>query len=211
MRLILLMVFLGLAGPGAAQADAFLLGQSSYRYLDADDLFGLSKDELWVARNEILARHGYAFSTARAQAYFGAKDWYEPVGTDVTLSRIEEVNVAYIKFWEDSGECSEENFADSLCFNSLAERDHCAALTENRNLTCDGVLRVAATVLRGPDDRFSSLGPVAAGEPVIVEQRLGDWLRVQPLGSATEAFSAGNANGMWLPRDVVEIRGAWSP
>ncbi|WP_304406491.1 YARHG domain-containing protein, partial [uncultured Clostridium sp.] len=39
----------------------FIIPDSSIRYLSEDDLRGLNKDQLEIARNEIYARHGYQF------------------------------------------------------------------------------------------------------------------------------------------------------
>ncbi len=39
----------------------FIIPDSNMRYLTEDDLRGLSKDQLEIARNEIYARHGYQF------------------------------------------------------------------------------------------------------------------------------------------------------
>lgn len=57
----------------------YILPQSSDCYLTDDDLAGLSKEELRLARNEIYARYGYIFLDASLNEYFKTKTWYEPV------------------------------------------------------------------------------------------------------------------------------------
>jgi len=47
----------------------WVIADSDRRYLTDSDLAGLSPDQLWKARNEIFARHGYIFKTPRGKAY----------------------------------------------------------------------------------------------------------------------------------------------
>ncbi len=65
--------------------------------------------ELRLMRNEIYARHGYTFSSADLQKYFGAKPWYKPLGNNsaVKLSDIETFNVELLKNMEDMAKFEE--------------------------------------------------------------------------------------------------------
>jgi pSer/pThr/pTyr-binding forkhead associated (FHA) protein len=59
-----------IAQPSIAPARGpWLFPDSSSRYLSATDLSSLSSADLWRARNEIFARHGYKFSTPRGIAF----------------------------------------------------------------------------------------------------------------------------------------------
>ncbi len=50
---------------------------------------------LYLARNEVYARHGMVFSSAELDAYFEQKSWYVPVeGATIKLSKAEAANVA---------------------------------------------------------------------------------------------------------------------
>lgn len=57
----------------------YILEGSDSRYLDKDELDGMSADECRLARNELYARHGRLFDDEFLRAYFEQKDWY--VGT----------------------------------------------------------------------------------------------------------------------------------
>lgn len=74
---------------------------SSVQLLDPSWLRGLSRDTLWEARNEILARHGYAFETPRALRYFSSKPYWSPRTHNVHLSGIEKTNVALLRSFEE--------------------------------------------------------------------------------------------------------------
>lgn len=52
--------------------------QASSRYLMTDEIYGLSKWDLKIMRNEIFARHGYIFQTDEMRNYFSGKSWYYP-------------------------------------------------------------------------------------------------------------------------------------
>ncbi len=68
-----------------------------------------SSKELRLMRNEIYARHGYTFSSADLQKYFGSKPWYKPLNNNATvkLSDIETFNVELLKNMEDMAKFEE--------------------------------------------------------------------------------------------------------
>lgn len=77
-------------------------------YISSSDLSGLGQDTVAAIRNEIYARHGYAFETARWKEYFSQKSWYvrDSSCTESTvnarLSSIEKANVDTIVAYEES-------------------------------------------------------------------------------------------------------------
>jgi len=82
---------------------SYLFPLSSTQALTAQQLSGIDCDQLWVARNEIFARDGYCFQTARAQIYFGNVNCHSS-SLDI-LSPLEQQNVAQIKKWEGLKSC----------------------------------------------------------------------------------------------------------
>lgn len=91
----------------SATDSTYILPNSNTKRLTRDDLKGLSKEELRLARNEIFARHGMIFGVADLDAYFGEKSWYKPtVAYDdfydkVEMSMIEEANLVLISQVEE--------------------------------------------------------------------------------------------------------------
>ena len=78
----------------------FIIPDSSDRYLTEYDLSGLTKDQLEIARNEIYARHGYAFEKKRWRNYFGSKSWYyrdNSCTQEVAKSRMNSVEKANLE------------------------------------------------------------------------------------------------------------------
>lgn len=77
-------------------------------YISSSDLSGLGQDTVAAIRNEIYARHGYAFSTSRWKDYFSEKSWYvrdeSCAASTVTarLNSIEKANVNTIVAYEES-------------------------------------------------------------------------------------------------------------
>lgn len=63
----------------AADASDYILADSSTHVYTADELSSLSAWELYIARNEIYARHGRQFNNEDLKAYFASKSWYEPL------------------------------------------------------------------------------------------------------------------------------------
>jgi hypothetical protein len=75
----------------------FIFPDSDRRPLTPNDLGGLSKDDLRIARNEIFARRGRYFSSPDLTARFSRFSWYLPHTWDPQLNDIESANVALIE------------------------------------------------------------------------------------------------------------------
>lgn len=77
----------------------FILATSNSRELVNSDVSGLNDWEIVIARNEIFARYGLAFSTEELITYFKTKSWFKvdpSLGNDMKLNEIENKNVAII-------------------------------------------------------------------------------------------------------------------
>jgi hypothetical protein len=96
-----------LAEINARQRGPWLFEDSSSRYLTANELAGLSADDLWRARNEIYARNGYRFSSPKGLAFARSLgSHYNGVDADQDrvfnrMNRYEKANVTLIKSIED--------------------------------------------------------------------------------------------------------------
>ena len=81
--------------------DDYILADSQYTKLVETQLYGLSKSDLRIARNEIYARHGYIFESADLQNYFSSQSWYESDALyNYELTDIEQYNVTLIETME---------------------------------------------------------------------------------------------------------------
>jgi hypothetical protein len=80
----------------------FIFPDSDSRLLASNELRGLSKDDLRIARNEIFARRGRYFSSSDLTARFSRFSWYRPQTWDPQLNNIERANVALIERIEPS-------------------------------------------------------------------------------------------------------------
>lgn len=86
----------------ATTVDDYILPFSSIRALTEDDLKGLTKEELRLARNEIYARNGRQFREEELKTYFDSKAWYQnrtklPLGTEPIISMLEDSNAVFIR------------------------------------------------------------------------------------------------------------------
>ncbi len=70
-------------------ADGYVLPHSDTHRYTQQELSGLSTWELYVARNEIPARHGYIFTVDDLKTYFESKSWYAPTLTSKEFKKIE--------------------------------------------------------------------------------------------------------------------------
>jgi hypothetical protein len=74
----------------------------SHRYLTAQELQGLSADQLAIVRNEIFARRGRYFKDEWLRAYFSRFPWYHPYAWDAPLTPIDQANVKLVRSLEQS-------------------------------------------------------------------------------------------------------------
>ena len=81
---------------GRSKAQEYILPNSSETYLTAQDLEGLSKADLRIARNEIYARYGWVFEDETLRQHFESQSWYKTgdFGTvsDDQLTELEKAN-----------------------------------------------------------------------------------------------------------------------
>jgi hypothetical protein len=82
---VLIMLLISAPGIFAAQGSVFesldsespdadcyhqwVFPESDKHFLEKEDLINLTKEQLWWARNEIFARHGYIFKSERGRKY----------------------------------------------------------------------------------------------------------------------------------------------
>lgn len=80
-------------------ANQYKLPVSSILPLESYQLSDLSNNELWVARNEIYARHGKIFQNEYLASYFEACSWYEAKEdkAEVSERELNEVETANLK------------------------------------------------------------------------------------------------------------------
>lgn len=89
--------------------DDYILPNSDKAYVTEDELKKLTQEELRIARNEIMARHGRIFRDPTLDAYFRSKEWYQPTmepdafdsKSGQILNKYEMKNVALIKQMEE--------------------------------------------------------------------------------------------------------------
>ncbi len=67
--------------PEPVYNDYYVLPDSSYYYYSYGELSGMSTYDLYIARNEVFARHGRMFNRSDLQDYFNAQAWYQPLYT----------------------------------------------------------------------------------------------------------------------------------
>lgn len=89
------------AGPAEEE---YLLPESNSRILEAQELSGMTKAELRIARNEIYARYGWRFESEELADYFEGKAWYVPGENvdDAILSDVERANIKLITEMEQT-------------------------------------------------------------------------------------------------------------
>lgn len=73
----------------------------SYEYASAQDLYGLTNEQVDLVRNYIYAKHGYIFKTDYYRRYFSQFRWYRPryKNVDNMLNKYEKKNVMFLRQW----------------------------------------------------------------------------------------------------------------
>ena len=85
---------------GMADADVlYIIPDSDSRLLTEKELWQYTYETLGFIRNEIQARHGYAFRNKKFFDYFNAKPWYSAggfVSFEETLNNVEQKNIRLV-------------------------------------------------------------------------------------------------------------------
>ena len=156
---------------------------SSTTRIDPWSLNGLAAQTLWEARNEIYARNGHRFRTARAQRFFGNKRYYRARTSNVSLNAVEQANVEMIKAFEDGRgsrylASASRQSAPPAAFTPSAGDER--VIVSGLNLRGDGFLSVRA----GPGTGYTRVGKLTEGAVLAVEGKSGVWRKVRtPTGT----------------------------
>ena len=101
-------------------AHEYMLAMSDIKEIPQYYLDNMSADQLWIARNEMFARHGRKFDNAYLSNYFESCSWYN--GTieaqdfdESVLSQVEKKNLEIIKSYENT-KAGERNYPQSCQF-----------------------------------------------------------------------------------------------
>ncbi len=87
---------------GGSFPSGWLFSDSGTRLLTLADVSNLSAEQLWVAKNEIYARHGFIFKTKKGQAYAASLgDRYHPETESPILNATEQKNVSFLQYLLD--------------------------------------------------------------------------------------------------------------
>ena len=86
--------------------DEYVIPTSSTILLTENSLLDFNDNDLWLARNEIYARHGREFDNYFLQNYFDSCSWYQGKVEaanfdDTSLNKVEKSNLTLIKKFED--------------------------------------------------------------------------------------------------------------
>lgn len=87
------------ASVGVSNGD-YILPEINSRYYTENELSGMDAQSLYLARNELYARHGYIFKKQELKDYFGNKPWYTPQVTEVpdsAFNQYEKANLELIQ------------------------------------------------------------------------------------------------------------------
>lgn len=92
--------------------DLFKYNTSS-TLLTNEQAANLKKADIFLLRNSIFARHGYAFKKDQLSFYFMIEPWYVPISTDVNneLTAIEKKNIEILTRYEKNAEGSYREYS----------------------------------------------------------------------------------------------------
>ena len=112
--------------PTTGRISSYMLPNSDTKKYSRNDIHAFSDYELFVARNEIYARKGYAFQTTFTRDVFNDRSWYKPTITDYdkvnsSLSSTERANTDLILALEKerSSPFTDDTYVKSLNYSSF--------------------------------------------------------------------------------------------
>lgn len=141
----------------ADSRDGMVFPDSSNKALSAQDVTGKSSEEIWLAKNEIFARHGRNFTNPKLAEHFGKQPWYQPDSSynDSKLSPLERRNSMYLNIVELDNDLngqrerfkSQSSVEKNLPGSVLADSSH-------RKLKVDEVMAMSPEKLRSAQNEI---------------------------------------------------------
>lgn len=100
-------------------------GLCAQKKYDHYDIKNNALFELELLRNEIFARHQYAFRNQRLHKYYSQFEWYQPTTRDVQLNAMEEHNVQLFKTRETTIKADRQALLQALkTFKTALQQDN---------------------------------------------------------------------------------------
>lgn len=138
-------------------SEGMVFSQSATKALSAEDVKGKSSEEIWLAKNEIYARHGRSFSNPDLAEHFSKQPWYKanPDYKDANLSPLEKRNAMYLHIVELDNDLngqrarykSESTVEKDLPDSVIADSSH-------RKLKVDEVMAMSPEQLRSAQNEI---------------------------------------------------------
>lgn len=132
------------SGSFGAGMSPWLFPDSSLRKLGQEEVFLLGKEQLWRARNEIFARRGYIFNTAKGRQFAqGLGPIYQPLSDDAdriyqSMNTVERHNIALIESAEKSTSSPQPQWVIACeALVSKADAERAAAQWRSRGFKAD--------------------------------------------------------------------------
>jgi len=89
-------------------ADGYVLKDSSTQLLSEQDIKGLSRFEMYIAVQEIYARHGKKFNDPVLYNHFSGQHWYKPYNKVFSREELSEIENFNIKILAEKGDFTKE-------------------------------------------------------------------------------------------------------
>ncbi|MFL6335399.1 MAG: protein kinase domain-containing protein [Pyrinomonadaceae bacterium] len=104
--------------------------------LSPSDLTGMTKEQLRLLRNTVMARHGRAFKDTELRAYFQSRPWYNPSGDfdEDQLTTNDRANTDLLKAFEENDGAPPRGDAERVRKDVKDALEEWADATRNRDL-----------------------------------------------------------------------------
>lgn len=137
--------------------EGMVFAESGTKALSAADVTGKSADEIWIAKNEIFARHGRTFTNPKLAEHFGKQPWYQADANykDSALSPLERRNAMYLNIVELDNDLNGQR--DRYKAESTVQKDlpgSAISDSSHRKLKVDEVMAMTGEQLRSAQNEI---------------------------------------------------------
>lgn len=179
-----------------ADERGFILAKSNEVLLQENEIDGLSRYEIYMAAQEIYARHGKKFSDSILSQYFNRQEWYKPYEKNFlqeSLSEIEEANIRILTQKGKLGELAEKDYGN--LYPAKDKKD--SALTEEEAILsiihafemADQVICAKEENYIGTDDVFRVYSLGEYSEEASLRDYLSSWFSDKAVDYVIEIYS----------------------
>lgn len=170
--------------------NGYIFADSSEKILSEDELKGYSKYELFLAIQEIYARHGKKFSDAALEQHFNRQSWYAPYEKIFSREILSDIEKNNIKLLAEEGRITQEADSDYGSLYPIEDKQEDILTGEEAVVIILNAFNAASEVIAPKEENY-------------IEEKSQDVFQFYTLGVYSDKEKLNNYLSSWFSEEAV--------